>query len=100
MAHPVPYEIKGTMLNEIDAPLSERESIEPFTQSWWWKLGKDLMGVVFKRLLFDNNSLFGALASDTPQENMDYPQNFAADEMVSIKKPIKKKKKKKKKKKS
>ena len=36
----------------LDAPLSERESIQPFTQSWWWNLGKDLMGVVFKRLLF------------------------------------------------
>ena len=32
-------------------------------------------------------SFFGALASDTPQENMDYPQNFAADKMVSIVKP-------------
>ena len=36
----------------LDVPLSERETMEPFTQSWWWKLGKDLMGVVFKRLLF------------------------------------------------
>jgi hypothetical protein len=87
MAHPVPYEIKGTMLNKIDATLSERESTEHFTQSWWWKLGRDLIGVVVKRLLFDNNSLFGGLASDTPQENMDIPQNFAADEMVSIEKP-------------
>ena len=40
------------IFTQLDAPLSERESIEPFTQSWWWKLGKDLMGVVFKRLLF------------------------------------------------
>ena len=39
------------------------------------------------KIISDNNSLFGSLASDTPQENMDYPQNFAADEMVSIEKP-------------
>ena len=42
------------------------------------------------KIISDNNSLFGTLASDTPQENMDYPQNFAADEMVSIEKPNKK----------
>ena len=39
------------------------------------------------KIVSDNNSLFGTLASDTPQENMDYPQNFAADEVVTIEKP-------------
>ena len=46
----IPY--TNVIFANLDAPLSERESITPFTQSWWWNLGKDLMGVVFKRLLF------------------------------------------------
>ena len=46
-----PIIIISNIFTYLGVPLSERETTEPFTQSWWWKLGKDLMGVVFKRLL-------------------------------------------------